>query len=85
MDTRDRAVALEQEIATYENRKPELLRDEGKFVLVQGNDLGGVFDTYEDAIKAGYDKYALKPFLVKQIHAIEHIQHFSRELDPCRT
>lgn len=78
-------MALEQELQTYEQHKGSLLADEGKFALVHERDLGGIFDTYEDAIRTGYDKYGLSPFMVKRIEAIEQVQQFTRDIDPCRT
>jgi len=78
-------MALEQELETYKAKLAELTANEGKFVLIQGSDVAGVFDTYADAIKEGYEKFGLKPFLVKQIHAVERIQFVSRFIDPCLT
>ena len=38
---------------------------EGKFALIQGDTVAGIWDTYEDAIKEGYQQFGLtKPFLV---------------------
>ncbi len=49
-------MALEQEIATYNAQLPKLLPDNnGKFVLIQGNDVAGIYSTYEDAIQVGYE------------------------------
>ena len=78
-------MALEQEIKTYERELPNLLQHEGKFALIHGDEVAGVYDTYEDALKAGYEKYELKPFLVKRIQAIEQVEYFTRDLIPCRT
>ncbi|MEK6798389.1 MAG: hypothetical protein AABZ12_05465 [Planctomycetota bacterium] len=78
-------MALERELKTYQRELANLLQHEGRFVLVHGSEVAGVFDTYDDAIRAGYDKYGLDPFLVKRVEAIEQIQSFTRPLDPCRT
>jgi len=32
----------------------QLLANEGKFVLIHGEEIAGVFDTYHDALKIGY-------------------------------
>lgn len=74
--------SLEREIKTYTNRLPELKAQEGKFVLIAGEEIGGFFETYQDALKAGYEKYGLRPFLVKQISAIESLAYFTRDLCP---
>lgn len=80
-------MALETELGTYRAKLPELAKDEGKFVLIHGNDVIDVYGTYEDAIKEGYAKFKLEPFLVKQIHTIEQVQFISRLASPgpCHT
>ena len=77
-------MALETELATYKAKLPELKDHEGKFVLIHGDEVIDTFSSYDDAIKEGYSKCGLEPFLVKQIHAIEQIQFVSRFVDPCR-
>lgn len=77
-------MALERELETYRLKLPELAADEGKFVLVHGDQVVDVYGTYEDALKEGYARFKLSPFLVKQIHSIEQIQFVSR-LVPCHT
>ena len=76
---------LEREIKTYTKRLPELSAQEGKFVLIAGEEVGGLFETYQDALKAGYEKYGIRPFLVKQISAVETLANFTRDVDLCRT
>jgi hypothetical protein len=80
-------MALETELETYKNKLPELSTDEGKFVLIHGSEVMGVYGTYEDAIKEGYAKFKLEPFLVKEIHIIEQIQFVSRFVvpEPCHS
>jgi hypothetical protein len=78
-------MALEKELETYKTKLPELSASEGKFVLIHVDQVVGIFDTYPDAIKEGYERFGLTPFLVKQIQAIERIQFVSRFVDPCRT
>jgi len=78
-------MALEKEIETYKNNLAGLASSEGKFVLIQGDQVKGIFDTYADAIKEGYEKCGLDPFLVKQIQTVERIQFVSRLIKPCLT
>ena len=78
-------MALEQELATYKAKLPEMRDKEGKFVLIHRQDIIDFYGTYEDAVKEGYAKFKLDPFLVKQIHSIEQVHFISRLLDPCRT
>jgi hypothetical protein len=78
------AEPLEVELATYNELLPSLLKDEGKFALIIGKELVGIYGTYEDALKVGYDRAALKPFLVKKISGAETVAYFSRDLGaPC--
>jgi len=78
-------MALERELETYRAKLSELTANEGKFVLICGDQVVDIFQTYEDAIKEGYAKFGLTPFLVKQIQAVERVQFVSRFVDPCRT
>ena len=78
-------MALEKELAAYKATLPELKEHEGKFALFHGDDFVDVFTSYEDAIKAGYGKFNLEPFLVKQIRATEQVQFISRIVAPAST
>ena len=62
---------FEKEKKTYQDALPDLLREEGKFALVKGDNLVGVYDTYEDALKIGYEKFGLESFFIKRIQQIE--------------
>lgn len=76
--------SLRQELKTYEREKPRLLGEgEGKFALIKGDIVAGVWDTYEDAIQAGYTQFKLEPFLVKKIEAMERLHFFTRDLVEC--
>ena len=72
---------LETELATYQAKLQELTKDEGKFVVIRGEDIR-IFDTYEDAIKHGYEQFGLEPFLVKKIASNEPVFHFTRQILP---
>ena len=77
-------MALERERETYKTKLPELLINEGKFVLIHDDEVVNVYDSYEDAIKEGYAKFGLSPFLVKQIESTEQV-HFISRFVPCPT
>lgn len=62
---------LKTELETFEAMKSGLLQHEGKFAVISGKDLLGVYSSYEDALKIGYEKCGLKRFLVKKIQAVE--------------
>ena len=70
-------MALEKEVATYEKKLEELSPHEGKFVLIHGNDVAGIWDTYVDALRAGYQQFGLDECLVKKIQWTETVQHFT--------
>jgi hypothetical protein len=78
-------MALEKELATYERRLPELLANEGKFVVIHGEDVAGTWHTYEDALAAGYQKFGLEPFLIQQIESVEIEEHLGWEAGPCQS
>lgn len=67
---------LEQEIATYSRHLPELLGEQGRFVLIKGTEVAGTFDSYRDALTAGYQRFKLDSFLVKQITPAERVIYF---------
>ena len=67
-------MALEKELEVYKRKLPELIVSEGKYVLIHGDEIIDVYGAYEDAIKAGYEKFKLDPFLVKQIQSVEQVQ-----------
>ena len=71
-------MALEKELATYSEKLPERIPNEGKFVLTHDDQIVDVYGTYEDATKEGYSKFGLGPFLVRQIHAVEQQVFVSR-------
>ena len=75
-------MALEKELATYHAKLPELKADEGKYVLIHGNAVAGIFTSAEDALKIGYEKFKLDPFLVKQIQTVERVEFISRFVAP---
>ncbi len=76
-------MALEKELATYQRELAELLAHEGKYVLIRGDDVIETWDTYDDALKAGYQKFGLEPFMVKRIEWAETVQNFSRDIPIC--
>jgi|SRR5665213_1067605 len=78
-------MALETELATYKAKLSALKEHQGKFVLIHGDEVVNFYVAYEDAIKAGYEKFKLEPFLVKQVSAIEAVQHFTRHIMPFKS
>ena len=60
--------SLNTELHSFAEKLPELLREaEGKFALIKGSKLLGIYDTELTAIRAGYEKLGNEAFLVKRI------------------
>ncbi len=76
---------LEREILTFNSKLHELMAHIGKFVVIHGDEIEGIHDTYGEALKAGYEKYRPGEFLVKKIAPAEQVAFFSRDLSfECR-
>jgi hypothetical protein len=62
---------LATELATYQRELSRLLTEgeEGRWVLVKGSDVISTWDTFEDAIQIGYDRFGQTAFLVQQVRA----------------
>lgn len=77
---------LQLEFDTYRAQLPALLerREEGKYVVIRGQELCDVFPTYERALDWAYDRFGLEPFFVKRIARDQCTVHFTRDLGPCR-
>ena len=71
---------LQQELETFERLKDQLLQDEGKFAVISGKELLGVYSTYDDALQIGYERYNLTPFLVKKISAVGLANFLTRHI-----
>jgi hypothetical protein len=68
---------LDQEMKTYEANKDDLLaRAKGKFVLIKGDKILGIFESQVDAVNQGYKELGLVPFLVKEVQELETPIHF---------
>lgn len=64
-------MVLDREMETYRRELPRLLADEGKYVLIHGDDVAGIFATDEEAVEAGDERFGLEPFLVHRIARVE--------------
>ncbi|HTU21509.1 MAG TPA: hypothetical protein VMG10_25955 [Gemmataceae bacterium] len=77
-------MTLERESATYQRELDRLIREgeAGRFALIRDAEIISVWDTYGDAIQAGYDRFGLEPFMVKQILRHERPVVITRFLVP---
>jgi hypothetical protein len=72
---------LETELTTYETNRDELIgKADGKYVLIKGEKIAGIFDTESDATRFGYNEFGNVPFLVKQIVLVEVPVYFTSNL-----
>ncbi len=63
---------LQKETETFNANKKDLLaRGEGKFVLIKGERVIGLFDSQGDALQEGYRQFGRQSFLVKQVLAVD--------------
>jgi hypothetical protein len=78
-------VGFAAEEAAYDRLKPELLRTaEGKFVVLVGKKMKGPFETFSDALRAGYSAFGPGPLFVKQVLAEEPVDEVPHDVTPCR-
>ena len=77
---------IAQEWETYRREVSRLLAegDEGRFVLIKGDQIIGLFDTCEEARAAGAGRFLLQPYLIQQVRSREPLHHRVR-YGPCPT
>lgn len=74
-------MALEREMETFTRQLPALLAaSQGGFALVHGDDVAGVYPTFDAALSVGYEKFKLDPFLVQEVLDRPLPLFFSRSL-----
>ena len=75
---------LDEERETFARALPHLGAEEGRYALVKGDRVEGVFDSFRDAIQVGYDRFGLEPFMVKRVEAVETVHFIPRAVfRPC--
>lgn len=69
---------LKKELQVFAQNLGALLADEGKFAVISGDTILGTYDSFEEAVKAGYGSFGLTPFLVKQILSVDEVIFLDR-------
>src|SRR4051794_30704066 len=71
----------------FRRELPRLLAEghEGEFALLKGEEVVGLYPTRDNALRAGYHKFLLEPFLVHAIRTEEPLLRLSPYCWPCRT
>lgn len=69
------------ELAYFDEHREEWCKNHtGQFVVIKDTILGGFWDTANDALKVGYDKFGLEPFLLKEVRLVDEILFFPSPL-----
>ena len=78
---------LSLELETYKKNKPGLLAaSEGKYVLIKGEQIFGVYADEQEATQKGFDEFGYNcPFFVRQITKREPVLHIKGINVPCLT
>jgi hypothetical protein len=77
------AASIDRELDTFRRELPELLADpanHGRFALVHGDRVLGLYGTFDAALSAGYEIVGLPPFVVKEVTSKARTPYFSRNL-----
>ena len=70
---------FDTEMATYQRNLPALLQHEGRYALIYGEEVLGVFDTLEMTLAFGYEQVGLyTAFLAKKIGEKERVHAVMR-------
>ncbi len=70
-------------MTVFRRELPHLLAEPGNrgmFALVHGDEVAGLYPTFEAGLSAGYDKFGLDTFLVKEVTEHEEPRYFPRNL-----
>lgn len=68
MTTETGVSVLRQELETYEAHKAEMLQNSpGKYVLIKGSEIVGLYEREEDAFKEAYKRFRLDAFMVQRV------------------
>jgi hypothetical protein len=79
--------SIAQEWDVYRREVGRLLAEghEGKFVLIKGDEIVGIYPTHEEAERAGYERFVVVPFLVQQILTEQPLGRVSPYCLRCQT
>jgi hypothetical protein len=64
---------LMDELFTYKHHLDDLLRDEGKYVLIKGREIVGIYANRGDAVREALERFGDEPVLIKEIAVKERI------------
>ena len=66
--------ALDGDFATYQAHLADMTKDhEGQYVLIREGNIIGFFPDRSKAVREGYRRFGIVPFLVKEVTVIERV------------
>lgn len=72
--------SLAEEWETYRREVGRLLAEgnEGRYILIKGQQIIGIWDRQDDALATGYKMFLLQPFMVQRIQERERVVYMIR-------
>ena len=80
--------ATNRDSTAFQRELPHLISNpanRGRFALINNEQVIELFDTFEEGVQAGYDRFGLLPFLVLEVNDRPEPIYFSRNLQPCQS
>jgi hypothetical protein len=76
-----------RESQTFRRELPRLLAEghEDKWALIKGDEVIGLFATFDEGARVGYEKYLQDPFLVQPVREWQLLLRLSRYCWPCHS
>lgn len=76
-------MSLEREMETYTRELPRLIGEghAGKYALIRGDGVDSLWPSEDAAVGAGYERFGLEAFLVKEVAEHERPLYFSRRVN----
>ena len=74
---------FETEMEVFDNNRSKYIEEypDGGFLVIKCNEILGIWNDRQDAIREGIKKYGYVSFLVKNIIPRNHAFYFSRDLN----
>jgi hypothetical protein len=71
-----------QELQTFRRELPRLLAEgnEGKWALIKGGQVIGVYQTFDESYLAGRERYLFQPFIVQPVREWQPLFHTKAHL-----
>ena len=77
-------MTFEKELEPYRNALLNWVK-EGRWTLILGDEIAGVFDDFAEALDFSCEKYGLAHLMVKSIHQVEPVVYLNLPMFPVRS